>query len=192
MCCGNGPASQASQVTSNPQRLAVPGGAGTLMLEYVGGSIGTQSFYGPVTGARYSAGRSRPYVAVDVRDATTGRPNRPGLLEIRENERPVFREYVAPVEAPKTEAEILEALQAAVLETTDAAFSPDPPAALVESTETVSLSDVIEVPDVNALTAKDILALELTPAQATAMLAAEQVGKKRSTVLAFLEAKANG
>lgn len=191
MCCGNGPAAQAAPVSNSPQRLAVPGGAGTLMLEYVGGSYGTQSFYGPVTGARYSAGRSRPYVAVDLRDATTGRPNRPGLLEIRENEKAVFRPYVPPVEAEKTEGELLADAQAAVLETTEA-FSPDPPAILVESAETVSLSDVVEVPDVNALTAKDILALDVTAAQAAAMLAAELAGKKRSTVVAFLESKANG
>lgn len=191
MCCGNGPASQAAPVSNSPQRLAVPGGAGTLMLEYVGGSYGTQSFYGPVTGARYAAGRSRPYVAVDTRDATTGRPNRPGLLEIRENEKAVFRPYVPPVEAEKTEGELLADAQAAVLEITEA-FSPAPPAILVESTETVSLSDVVEVPDVNALTAKDILALDVTAAQAAAMLAAELAGKKRSTVVAFLESKANG
>lgn len=191
MCCGNGPGS--AQAMNNPSsnqnlRQVVPGGAGTILLQYVGRSYGTQSFYGLVTGARYEAGLTKAVIPVDLRDAETGQVNRPGLLEIREDGKNVFRRYTPPAAAPTPALETT--LTLTPTPGTETAFSPSPPAKLAVPDQGVSLPVVSEIPDVNILTAKEILALDLVPAQAVAMLAVEQDGKQRKTVLAFLESMA--
>ena len=192
MCCGNGPGNARANVGISQQaaRLAVPGGAGTVLLEYLGGSYGTISYYGPVTGARYEAGKTRPYINVDVRDVETGRANRPGLLEMREEGKVVFRRYVAPPSPP------------APLPAHD--LTPNPSPESREGGETLTLegdntmpaflgeTPLVAIPDVNALTAKEVLTLDGYADEVwAALLNAEKAGKKRSTVIAYLESKVN-
>jgi glycosyltransferase involved in cell wall biosynthesis len=84
-----------------------------VIIEYVGKSYGTQSFYGVSTGSRYSAGLTRPRVAVDKNDLV-GTQNRPGLLELHENGRNIFRLLLPP--APVSKAKVVAKPEVDVLE----------------------------------------------------------------------------
>jgi pyruvate/2-oxoglutarate dehydrogenase complex dihydrolipoamide acyltransferase (E2) component len=62
------------------------------LVEYVGKSYGTQSFYGPSTGIRYQFGLTKNKIQnVDPEDLRTNSPSRPGFLELREGGAPIFR-----------------------------------------------------------------------------------------------------
>lgn len=105
MCCGQGARQKVSGAVNRSKSSAiVPGGEGLVTLEYIGHSAGTQSFYGWVTGARYVAGLSQKYIAVDPRDLSSGKSNKPGLLEMRDNGRAVFHVYSQPKAAVKEAA----------------------------------------------------------------------------------------
>jgi len=124
MCCG-----QSTPKTKAPggiaKSAAIPMSAGSIILEYVGTSLGKQTFYGPVTGARYSAGLTHKLISVDPRDARTSSLTRRGLLDLSENGRPLFRAFVPP--APK-EPESVSMETGKVVETINEAPVAEPQA----------------------------------------------------------------
>jgi hypothetical protein len=65
------------------------------LVEYIGNNYGKASFYGIKTGNQYRAGKSHKVVPVDKSDLH-GSANRPGLLDLKENNKPLFRLYVLP------------------------------------------------------------------------------------------------
>jgi hypothetical protein len=89
-----------------------------VIIEYVGKSYGTQSFYGISTGSRYSAGLTRPRVAVDKNDLL-GKKNRLGLLELVENGRNIFRLVPAPVQVKVTTQPEIDIVEVEVIETVE-------------------------------------------------------------------------
>jgi hypothetical protein len=91
-CCGGTKTAPTVKVSPTTKKI-VAGADGTTTLEYIGDSWGTISFYGPTTGARYTAGKSKPYVNVDPRDLNTTTASRPGLLQIKDKGRPLFQVY---------------------------------------------------------------------------------------------------
>ena len=106
MCCGQTAKVKAKSApgTGGASRI-VPMSAGAIVLEYTGTSFGTQTFYGPVTGARYTAGKSRKLVSVDPRDLATGHQTKKGLLELAEGGKALFKRYTVPqaeIEKAKT------------------------------------------------------------------------------------------
>lgn len=89
MCCGRNGNDQyrntgEQKMARMKQIQALAGGEGLTLIRYVGSSIGTSYWYGPVSGIRYSFGLSRPLGYVDTRDLQTGNAGYPGLLELRE------------------------------------------------------------------------------------------------------------
>lgn len=97
MCCGNNSKSVKSSSGGGARTVraaAIPLNGGSTILEYIGSSWGAQSFYG-ASGARYVAGKSRSLVKVDKNDLT-GTTKKPGLLELRENGKLIFRVYNPP------------------------------------------------------------------------------------------------
>lgn len=78
--------------------LNMPGQDGMVLLEYVGGNSGKMTFWGPETNTRYVFGGSNKKVGyVDKNDV-------PGMIGMRESQRPVFREIkqgVTPEPTPK-------------------------------------------------------------------------------------------
>lgn len=96
-CCGGGHAvTKSNSKTSGLSARIVPMSAGAVVLEYIGTSTGTQTFYGPVTGTRYSAGLTRKMISVDPRDLRTGHLKKKGLLELSENNKTIFKIYTPP------------------------------------------------------------------------------------------------
>jgi pyruvate/2-oxoglutarate dehydrogenase complex dihydrolipoamide acyltransferase (E2) component len=70
----------------------IQGVEGMILLEYVGKSMGTQSWYGPITGKPYSFGLTKNKIQpVDPKDLQTNSPGKPGFLEIREGGQKIFR-----------------------------------------------------------------------------------------------------
>lgn len=63
-----------------------------VILEYVEGNVGTQTFIGPVTETPYVFGGKRPMGYVDARDVKE-------MVDMRNNRRPIFRR-VGPRDAP--------------------------------------------------------------------------------------------
>lgn len=102
-CCGG--RDQPKAVVSTKGIPRTQGVDGMTLIKYVGGSIGTQSWYGVVSGKKYAFGLKKNLGNVDPRDLQTGQMQRPGLLEVRENGGKVF--VIAPVADPKpSEAEV--------------------------------------------------------------------------------------
>ena len=95
-CCGKG--QTLSNVASTDERTyrTLSTDENMTLIQYTGSSYGTQTFYGPVTGRQYSAGLSEDVIEVDPRDLVSNNPRAPGLLQIRESGRNIFRVY-APV-----------------------------------------------------------------------------------------------
>lgn len=79
------------------QELNMPGQDGMVLLEYVGGNSGKMTFWGPETRTRYVFGGTKRVGYVDTNDV-------PGMVGMREGQRPVFREIkqgVTPSPTPK-------------------------------------------------------------------------------------------
>lgn len=104
MCCGSKNTNLVGQgAVSKPRPLLeIANMENLVIVEYVGKSYGTQSFYGVTTGTRYVAGLTRPRVAVDKNDLY-GSQSRPGLLDMREGGKNIFR-LVPPPKVVKVEA----------------------------------------------------------------------------------------
>lgn len=96
-CCGGSKRKSKPAVITYPARTtqAPPTPkVGMVTVEYVGANHGTQSFYGPVTLERYTAGLSKRLINVDERDLHSDNANTPGILDYRAgNGGKLFRRY---------------------------------------------------------------------------------------------------
>lgn len=102
-CCGGSARDSGSSDLGNlaASNNASGGGAeemsvgqeGMVLLEYLGGNAGEESWYGPVTSLRYLFSTGKRTAYVDQRDAAA-------MIAIRENRRPVFELAAAPEAAP--------------------------------------------------------------------------------------------
>lgn len=193
-CCGSRAANTAALmgVVMSNQKPPLPGADGMNLIRYVGRSLGTQSFYGPVSGARYSAGRSRPLIYVDNRDLRTRNMRQPGLLELREEGQPVFAlEEAVPDPVPQVDALAVNGglIDGAAAVAEVEYVSTETPA---EPEETFDL----DVPDLLTMTARDLIShlqgAGYAPEILRAIREAEAGGRGRTTVLNAIEALLNG
>jgi len=92
-CCGSKSPTVVKAVRKTAPILASTDNA--VIVEYIGSNYGTQSYYGIATGARYRAGLTRNFVPVDQHDLS-GTQTKPGLLDLREGGKPVFKLYKPP------------------------------------------------------------------------------------------------
>lgn len=84
------------------QQASLPGRDGFEVLEYIGNSAGTMTWWGPVTRTRYVFGGSRRVGYVDARDAA-------GMLRIADQGQQAFRIYRKPVVKPAPVVEVVAA-----------------------------------------------------------------------------------
>lgn len=128
MCCGarkaKGVTMQVQQNRNQKSVAGLPGAAGLITIEYLGGNVGTMSYYGAVTGTRYEAGKKRSVIWIDERDATTGDMRKPGMLEIREGGQYTFRLYSYPEAEPVKATAETEAVDSAETVELTAAAKP--------------------------------------------------------------------
>jgi hypothetical protein len=94
-CCGGRRANSSARSNPMTERIDV-GSEGMVRVEYVGGNVGTNTFFGCFTGARYVAGGSRKFIFVDERDLQ-GTEKVPGIVELMRDDKKVF--VLAPEEA---------------------------------------------------------------------------------------------
>lgn len=191
-CCGNrgAPSTKMNIKKGGPSMMI--GTEGMTMLEYTGQNYGTTAFYGPVTKTRYNFGLSRPRGFVDNRDLTTGINNRPGLMEMFEGGRKLFRTVVSEP-APEVAPMLVE--ESPVIELPADAPAPTPLELEVQGDE----PDAIEVEysdfeyDPAHLTVQEAISIidtgELNRTQLEQMLHAEETGKNRVTLVNYLREK---
>ncbi len=186
-CCGGGHSSRKSIPHTATKQQVVAGGAGTTVLRYLGQSSGKQTFYGPVTGARYSAGKTHPLIPVDNRDLYGPDQRRLGMLERRENGVSLFKvekniERPVPQEAPK-EAPVENAEVPASEEFSDWKDEPqETPAPEPDITKTTQV-------DISKLTLAEIKKLEMTPENWAKLAGMEAADRNRKNVIAFAKAR---
>lgn len=101
-CCG-GRGSGRGGNSGNPAPAALPGNAGMVLLQYIGGNRGSATWWGPETGTRYRfGGNDQDRLGyVDARDAD-------GMLEMRKGGRLVFQPGQQALEMPEPPAEAVE------------------------------------------------------------------------------------
>ena len=177
MCCGNPPKGQKKMISQNvnkARQYVASAGEGEIILQYIGKSHGTQSFYGVNTGRRYAAGLSHPLVAVDRRDLA-GTNARPGMLAIMDGRVKLFQIWKPPVKkvTPTLPAQDISKL-----------IEPEKLAEIEEGKP--DEMPVYPCPDELTLTQIKALDLHLGDA-ASDMLEAEKHGRKRKNVIAYLE-----
>lgn len=104
-CCGGSGKNTSIKTTSAKiATQSLPGAQdGMVLIEYIGTSMGAQTWYGPVSGARYPFGLTRKYGNVDVRDLRTGSARKPGFLELRENGQDIFKIFTPPKQVAQVE-----------------------------------------------------------------------------------------
>lgn len=210
-CCGNrGAPSTLMRSKNGGGSTMMLGTEGMTMLEYTGQNYGTTSFYGPVTKTRYSFGLTRNRGFVDNRDLRTGSHKNPGLLELYEGGRKLFKEIEPPAEEPQPapEPEPMLEIQAEApsqiieLEPAVDEFVADEPVVdeplVIEPdyVETPTTRSEFELDPIN-LTVQEAIAIidtgELSSQQLEEMLHAETTGKNRVTLVTYLREKiANG
>lgn len=107
-CCGGKKANFVinGSKTFMAQQSSLPGKDGFEVLEYIGNSAGTMTWWGPVTRTRYVFGGSRRVGYVDARDAT-------GMLRIADQGQAAFRIYRKPVVKPTPAVEVVAAAKPA-------------------------------------------------------------------------------
>lgn len=177
MCCGKRTSKVSKGTRSYTAAIAMD--AGSMVLEYIGTSQGTQTFYGPGTGSQYVAGLSRPLITADPKDAVTGNARKPGLLEIREAGKNIFRVYKPPKQTPIKPA------------TPPKETPAEPEAPLQEEHEESQQEELPQekLPQsVTTLSLPQIQKLFIDADTAKAWLQEELEGKKRKTVIAYLKA----
>lgn len=97
-CCGNRGGGNQSAKHVGTKGVAFVGAEGMSLLEYMGANYGNQTYYGPVTGARYVFSASRRIRNVDKRDLH--HQSNSGLLDlILPGGQPLFR-VIQPKPAP--------------------------------------------------------------------------------------------
>jgi glycosyltransferase involved in cell wall biosynthesis len=100
MCCGSKRRGSTAKATNKSTKKGVilMSNANSILLEYIGANYGKASFYGIKTGNQYRAGKSHKIISVDKNDLH-GSGNRPGLLDLKEYNKPIFRVYELPRKA---------------------------------------------------------------------------------------------
>lgn len=99
------------------------GSEGMVKVKYIGSNVGTNTFFGCSTGAKYVAGGSRKLIFVDKRDLN-GTQDVPGILELKRAEKNVFE--LAPEEAePVAEETSTTIADLTVSEVKDIEFESD-------------------------------------------------------------------
>ena len=88
-CCG----SRAKTVVNVTAKAADPipvGSEGMTLIQYIGGNVGTMTFYGAVTSRRYKVKGTGAKFWIDDKDANTGLSSKPGFLEYQEHGKYIF------------------------------------------------------------------------------------------------------
>jgi hypothetical protein len=99
MCCGSKRGHTAKTVSKSSRKgVVLMSNANSILLEYIGANFGKASFYGIKTGNQYRAGKSHKIISVDKSDLY-GSGVRPGLLDLKEYGKPIFRVYELPKKA---------------------------------------------------------------------------------------------
>lgn len=180
MCCGrngNGNSQYRNMGDQTMARInqiqALAGGEGLTLLRYVGSSIGTSYWYGPVSGRRYAFGLSRPLGYVDNRDLNTGSAGSPGLLEMREAGQRLFT-----VETPAPE-KITQELARAGASVNQGVIEPGHGEVAADDAFDPLAGPAREVVDW-------FLEHDLSEAEREAYYEAEKAGRNRKTVLSAI------
>ena len=181
-CCGGKSKSVPKGIVLN-KRMQVALDGGSVVLEYIGNSYGTQTFYGPKTGSQYVAGITKPLVIVDPKDAVTGSTRQPGILEQKENGKPLFRKYVPPKQSVIT---ITDATKTAKVVITE----PDTLEEAIIQEEQIQEVEV-DQPEFAELVATTSLPklkeIHINKLAVSNWLRAEKTGRNRKGVIAYLE-----
>jgi len=105
-CCGgrrNNSLVKNSGAPKGPAQL--PGALGVVTVKYLGGNFGTSTFYGAVTGVKYTFSAKTPVKYVDIRDAHTN--DKKGILDLIAHGRLLFQRITpTPVKTPDKLAEV--------------------------------------------------------------------------------------
>lgn len=167
----------------------LPGQEGMVILEYVGGNAGDETWVGPITKTIYVLGGVRQKGYVDKRDAH-GDPSKriKGMLAFRDRKRPVFVEAKAAVEAPSIELMAVGAMPGVEKE------EPEPlkwKQGVVQNVIEPPLASLL--PDMSTLSVAKIKELlpDLAIIELETVLKSERSGKNRSTAIAAIEATMN-
>lgn len=183
-CCGKKPVGVVSRNQAFTTAVVADVGLEGTMLTYSGTRSSGESFtvYGFYTGTPYRITPGKNFRA-DNRDLVSRNPRKPGLLEMYEANKPMFKE----VPVMDIRVEELQPMTAAVIQD----FSPAP-----SIVEPEFISDIVVDPSVldgtvplfdRALTTNNY-----TNDQLEILLAYEIVNKNRKTVIALIEGKLYG
>lgn len=180
-CCGKGGKSKLqtnTKVVTGAKSVPVtlPGKEGMTLLRYVGLNYGSMFYYGPVSGTAYKFGLSRPVAYVANKDLKTGDMKRPGLLEIIEHEKHVFKVEPAQAEVAKAVPMAMQAVASG-----DGNI-PQPAKSVV-----VDEKPMIDITGMSlAEIRKMVKETELTDIVGD-LIEQEKAGQNRKTVIALLE-----
>ena len=95
MCCGNKTKAPSAPYVAPAPGEITPGADGMILIEYIGGNAGNQSWYGAITKTRYVAGGAKRRIYVDAADATTNDPRyNPGFLQLTDHGSPLFQQVI--------------------------------------------------------------------------------------------------
>ena len=187
MCCGNNPTPRAPLSKGKKSTPLVPGGEGQTILLYQGTSWGKQTYYGFFTGAQYSAGLSKPRIAVDTRDLRSTANNRPGLLDMRD---PNTGRDLFVIEPPAKKPDpIPQAPEAA--EVIQTAVQPAPVESMTVDWKAEQEAPVAEkVYNISEMSLAQIKQLTMTPDNWAKLAEMEKMDRKRKSVISYAESKA--
>ena len=160
MCCGRG---VKNNNNGSKAKMAVKnemvGRDGWVILEYIGGNAGNETWYGDY--GTYVIGGAKPRSYVDQRDKKK-------LLNLRDRGKPVFKEYVEPVK------EVVEPVKK---------VQPQLP-----DWETVEETTVATLPDLSrSISTIESHLEDLGQVQLEELLKLEKDGKNRSTLISKIE-----
>jgi len=179
-CCGGAVKSVAANVAKSKQGvLNMVGAEGMVLVQYAGKTSSDMPWYGKVTKQQYYAGGNRRQIYVDQADVQ-------GFLEIYDNGKPLFT--LAPKPASSTKATLPEK-----------EYVPEEQPTLVIEAEAeveAAVIDVLPVPELPVRDPVDFKVSEFRQLIETtsfaqdeilAMLAKEEAGKARKSIIALLE-----
>lgn len=175
-CCGGGKRRTPRQ--GGQKTMATPGQGGMTLIEYIGNNAGDMTWWGTVTGVRYVFGGVRKTGFVDNSDLD-------GFLnDYYEGSKPVFKIAPQQQEVKKT-----------VIEPKKVEPKPEKIVAVAEIEEPDVKADspshtVPDVPDPEWMTVKEAKsqADDMNQAELTELLRMERMGRRRKTLLSYLEA----
>ena len=99
-CCGGRRNDNAPSQNSGSDMSMLVGSAGMTLIAYQGTNLGTETYFGPVTGTGYQFSKIKPVKNVDNRDLSTTKST--GLLDLYNFGKPVFVRYT-PSSSPAPE-----------------------------------------------------------------------------------------